>query len=108
MEEVFKKAYYYFDTNDVCKSLYLKSYVYLIASNIIKSNDLSLYANKKIEAVMRFIQQNYCKKITLDELSELSGYSLAHFKKIFFEQCGTSPLKYINNLRIEKAKNMLI
>lgn len=37
-----------------------------------------------------------------------SGLSYSYFKEIFIKQYGISPVKYVTNLRIERAKELLI
>ncbi|MBQ6895062.1 MAG: helix-turn-helix transcriptional regulator, partial [Clostridia bacterium] len=106
-EEIFKNAYRLFTMNDEYKQFYVKGYIYPLVCDIIKENNPIVFSKPEIERVIVFINQNYCNKITLDELSEISGYSLTHFKRLFLEHTKTSPKKYINHLRINKAKNLL-
>ena len=63
---------------------------------------------EKLNPVMDYIAKNYTKKIKNDELSALTGLSTDYFRKIFFQTYGTSPIEYINRLRIKKAQEMLI
>ncbi len=57
--------------------------------------------------ILTFINANYHKKITLDELAKKSGYSKSRFSHIFSEVVGTSPLQYQNNIRLGTARELL-
>lgn len=62
---------------------------------------------KKIEPALEFIAKNYNKKIRNDELSKISGISTVYFRKIFTAVLGVSPITYIHQIRIKKAKEIL-
>ena len=47
------------------------------------------------------------KKLTQEELAHISGYSVPHFKKLFRDETGTSPIRYLNDFRIGRAKDLL-
>lgn len=53
------------------------------------------------------IQQNLFEDLSIEELAFLSGLSLSSFKRKFKELYGTSPNKYINCKRLEKAQILL-
>ena len=61
----------------------------------------------KISAAIDYILKNYNTVITNDFLASLTGCSTVYFRKLFYEIYGISPIKYINNLRIAKAKEIL-
>ena len=47
-------------------------------------------------------------RFNLAELIEGTSYSPNHFRKLFKEQCGCSPLQYYNKLKIQLAKQKLL
>lgn len=59
------------------------------------------------EKVIKYIEQNYNKKITVEELAKITGYSASHFTRVFLKIYGISPITYLNHLRITHAKNLL-
>lgn len=61
----------------------------------------------KIAPALEYIAQNYNKKIKNDELAKITDLSTVYFRKLFTELTGTSPVNYIHQLRIKKAKEML-
>ena len=54
-----------------------------------------------------FIENHFREELSLDELSEMAGMSTRHFRRIFHDIYGTSPIKYINTLRIQAAIRLL-
>ena len=61
-------------------------------------------AMKKAE---RFILENYSRKICLEEIAAVSGFSTPYFSTIFKEEMGENFSSYLNRLRIKKAHLML-
>lgn len=61
-------------------------------------------------AIMRsvaFIEQNFDKEITVEEVSKASGLSSGYFSKQFKSVLGTSPAEYARNFRMAKAAELL-
>lgn len=61
-----------------------------------------------IQKAILFMQQNFEKKITLKSLADFVDYSPNHFRKIFSDIMNISPQKYLLNMRISRAKYLLI
>lgn len=59
------------------------------------------------DAVIDYIRENYREKFTLDALAAKAKLSPNYFAKKFKERLGQPPLKYVNNLKIERAKFLL-
>ncbi len=58
-------------------------------------------ADSKLKQV---VLQNYCNKISIDQLAFLSGMSVSNFKRRFEKLYNTSPGKWIKEKRLEKSK----
>jgi AraC-like DNA-binding protein/ligand-binding sensor protein len=56
----------------------------------------------------RYIWENYTRKISLQEIAEVSGLSAPYFSTIFKEEMGENLSAYLNRLRVEKASAMLM
>ena len=56
----------------------------------------------------RFIQNNLSRKLSLEEISEISGLSAPYFSTIFKKEMGENLSSYLNRLRVEKARVMLV
>lgn len=55
----------------------------------------------------KFMDENYNKDISLDDLAKEANMSKFHFTRQFKKRFGYSPIKYLQKTRIEKAKNIL-
>ena len=62
---------------------------------------------QRLQPVIAYISQNYSGKLTNDLLASVAGMSTVYFRKQFTEVMGISPIAYVKQLRIEKAKEML-
>jgi len=62
----------------------------------------------RLNTVIQYIQDNYQETISIKQLADLIHLSEYHFCHIFKESIGQSPLKYINEVRLKKAYNLLM
>jgi AraC-like DNA-binding protein len=60
-----------------------------------------------LRKVERYLQENYGRKISLKEVAEISGLSAPYFSTIFKEEMGENFSSYLNQLRVEKASQLL-
>ena len=65
------------------------------------------YEHHGIYKGLLFLQNNYTTDVTPEYLASLCNMSLTSFRRQFREVTGTSPIKYKNNLRMEKALSLL-
>lgn len=61
----------------------------------------------EIQTVCDYLDENYAKPISLDELSALAGLSSYHFLRLFTRQKGITPYSYLETIRISNAKKLL-
>ena len=61
-----------------------------------------------IRKIVGYIRSNYMNKISLDAISEYVYMSKSYISKIFNEEMGMNISSYINKIRIEKSKHLLI
>ena len=73
----------------------------------IETDCINGFGLQKIAPAIEYISQHYNEKITNDVLAAVVGMSTVYFRKLFASAMGVSPITYANNLRIEKAKEML-
>ena len=55
-----------------------------------------------------YMERHFREDISIEKLSEMTNMSTRHFRRVFHGIYGTSPLKYINTLRIQHASQLLI
>ena len=65
------------------------------------------YDSAEILSVMDFINSNLDDKITLDTLADRVGVSKATLSRRFISSLGVSPLKYVVDCRVLKAKDLI-
>lgn len=73
-------------------------------------NVLSKRAEKSgsiIETAKAYIQNNYSKDISLDDVSRVVNISPYYFSKIFKEDTGENFIEYLTGIRINRAKELL-
>ncbi len=87
----------------------LESYSKVLLVKVLRSarmcDSLNVYNDIKRFApeVLKYIEDNYNRKISLTELAKQSFYNPTYFSKIFKECYGKSVTEYINQRRIESA-----
>lgn len=75
-----------------------------IANNTLFKFDVK---SPHIRLVKKYLDQNYSGNSTIRELSDAVGLSSRHFTRLFKQELGMPPHMYINQLRVNKAREML-
>ena len=65
-------------------------------------------SNSAVKKAMLYIQENYSKDISLDDVSGQVNISPYYFSKIFKEETGENFIEYLTRVRIDKAKELLV
>ena len=88
-----------------------KAELYQIIYNMEQEYFSEYLSTDKLEIIkpgIEYIHQEYTKQhISIEELSDMCGITSEYFRKIFRTYYGTSPIKYINELKISHAKELL-
>lgn len=61
----------------------------------------------RLTPALNFIDKHLGEQIKLAELAKLAAYEQTYFSSLFKQVFGISPIKYIQNKRIEKAQSLL-
>lgn len=69
-----------------------------------KHEEQSMSAMNKAK---QYIDENYMKELTLDDVSRVVNISSYYFSKVFKEETGENFIDYLTKLRIEAAKKLL-
>jgi len=86
-----------------------KSIIYKIISRI-ESEISEIKPKSKFELISEateYIHEHFTENITVEFLSKMSMVSDTYFRKLFFMHFKTTPVKYINKLKLEYAKELL-
>ncbi len=65
-------------------------------------------SNSHIQDVLIYLETDYMNKITIDNILQFCPLSRSHFHALFKQETGKTFIEYLNNLRCEKAAEMLI
>ncbi len=60
-----------------------------------------------VNTIISYFNENYRKKISLNKISQNMYLSPVYISKLFKEETGESPINYLIQLRLEKAKDIL-
>lgn len=69
---------------------------------------IPLYDRFEVDRAIVYMSSHIAEKITLDELAAHVGFSAGHFSKVFKAVAGESPIDFLNMLRLQKARGMLV
>ncbi|MBO6240938.1 MAG: helix-turn-helix domain-containing protein [Butyrivibrio sp.] len=64
-------------------------------------------SNNIMKTALNYINDNFHKDISLDDVSRVVNISPYYFSKIFKEENGLNFIEYLTNIRIDKAKKLL-
>ena len=81
--------------------------IYTLCSNELNQNKDYTERHKLLSAV-EYINITYFKRISLEYLSQISGYSPAHLRRLFVKNFGVPPMEFILNKKVSMAKEMLL
>lgn len=87
-----------------------KAIVYRILFHIEREFAESAFSSTEdsLHDAIDYIHENFTSKtITVDYLSNMCGMSDTYFRRLFVRRFGVTPLKYINNLKLNYAKELL-
>lgn len=68
----------------------------------------SMVLLKKIYSILQFIYENFTRDFSLQELADYACMSTNHLCRVFKQAVGIPPMEYTKNLRMARAKDLLI
>lgn len=85
--------------------------LYALLGKLQKENALN-YSNdekfQRIQPAVDYLHEHYTSEpLHIDHLAGLCGMTPEYFRRIFGEHFGISPIKYINNLKVRRAGELL-
>lgn len=95
------------------QSYFSYNQLFLNMDNLLKEIMDEVMTEKKqleirpIRLAKQYIQINYMKHITLEEVSSIVGFSSAYFSSMFKKESGQNFVEYISQVRMNKAKEFL-
>jgi AraC-like DNA-binding protein len=64
-------------------------------------------ADKALRAAMVFIRENFGRNISLSDIAAAAGLGVTRLSQIFRERTGRSPVRALNDIRMEKAAALI-
>ncbi len=120
-EELFDKMKFYFiniydefvakkDNSDRIASNDLQSLLIYIYRMLGKQHNSTILAmgNDTFLTIRHYLDSNYTKKITLENLEKMFFISKFHINHLFVKNCNSSVIKYVTQCRIMLAKDLLM
>lgn len=92
---------------------YLEQLLILLARAVLEQQENSVSPVREsmetqlIATIKSYIQNNLAKKITMEELAGVTGYSTSYISRVFRQQCGTTIGRYITAKKISCAKELI-
>lgn len=115
IESIFAKALIERDRKNTGRLLLINFYLYHILILLCRYYTYTFFETtaadtsqkKLVQDALRYIDEHYTGQIDIVELSRFVGVSQQYLSKLFRTETGLSPVKYINALRIKKAKELI-
>jgi AraC-like DNA-binding protein len=100
-------------SEDALKSLDCSVLVYDVLISLVKyisieGSDSVLQKHAKLKPVFDFIEKNYERPITLKDLSKIINVTPQYLCTLFKNTLNTRVFEYINNVRIQKSKELIL
>ena len=109
--ELFRQAYSVWSECGIGYKVQAKAILHQILFSLMQENVSRMIGSntalQALKAASDYVEQNYREKITVEALANISGYSPSHFTRVFTKIYETSPIQYVNQVRIMHAKNLL-
>lgn len=62
----------------------------------------------RVERAIKYMDENFAERITLDQLAACCHVSRRHFFRLFEQAVGVAPMEYLKKVRLQKAAEMLL
>lgn len=89
-------------------SMLVYEYILEVRSLLVTGGSRSKNGGSPADAAIEYMDREFSRDITLEELAGLSGITLQHFCRVFRAQTGMRPMEYLARRRIAEAKRLLL
>lgn len=107
--EVFSKATEVNQTGGLYSKPLLNAITQQLICRIIRENKVhnSNTTQAPVAAAKRYIDEHAYTSITIEQIANNVGFSVSHLRNLFKKTYGVPPIKYLNSVRIQRAKELL-
>lgn len=74
----------------------------------VQSNDPATAHSRRINKIVQFVEKNYTRKISLEDIGELVGMSPSSVSRFFKKRTRHNFWDYLNGFRIDRAAQMMV
>lgn len=109
--KIFKRLYRVWSTKGNGYKLAALNDFYNILYKAHLSDTVSYEASQKrkiLQPAVSYVQEHYKENLTNEMLADIVGISEIYFRSLFKKIYHVSPMQYVRNVRIEKAKGLLL
>lgn len=88
----------------------LFQFFFLLISNSQKKETAPASQTKSLEkmkTILKYVEEHYAERITIDDMASLTYYSRSHFMKFFKQHMGAGFTEYLNDYRLTMAERLL-
>lgn len=109
IENQFQRMFHIWNDKRPSRFSQMFSYAYSIYTEAINAeNKLYSPTHSLFSEITAYVQNRYTdSNFSIHDISSHFGISEVHLRRLFKQALDISPIKYINNLKLDKAKNML-
>ncbi|MEA4875794.1 AraC family transcriptional regulator [Anaerorhabdus sp.] len=89
-----------------------EEYLYLLLSHLLQNyaqpfDTIVPTCNIEVEKACAYIEENYAKRISLDDLCEITNLSKSSLLRAFTKVKGVTPYRYLEAIRINESRKLL-
>ncbi len=113
VDSIFHEVVESFNSIELSASLMLKASIlgliaYYLDNSTVKTAEVFNHGTlEMLSVVIEYINNNFHKNITIEELSSIAHLHPNYFIKVFKNQMGSSPIHFLNKRRIDEARLLL-
>lgn len=109
---LFSRAIEVAEVDKICSQQYLSGIVLHILGLVLSVSQNKVFEEgevvQKIEQAKIIMNENVYKNVDPEELAEKLNISYSWFRKVFKDYTGYAPAKYFQELKLRKAKHLLV
>ena len=81
--------------------------LYKISKNVLETKSKTPVQDSSVQTAVRFIENNYTRSLTIDEICSSVSFSKYYFCKLFKDTTGMTLHQYVIEYRLNKSKELL-
>ncbi|WP_130869419.1 AraC family transcriptional regulator [Intestinimonas massiliensis (ex Afouda et al. 2020)] len=103
----------YIAEHSEASALHLIGYLYLFVDALMQSSSTRVSAQENqlkdfyIQEAVNYIEQNYQRNLTVEEVADACRLNRSYFSKLFKENVGCPPQKFVIRVRLAKAAELM-